>query len=56
MYSIKEFCEFAKISERYFSVLKAQGLAPDLTRLGKNLRITYEAANEWIRQRTERSA
>lgn len=56
MYTVKQFCAFVQISERYFYILKAQGLGPDLTRLGKNLRITHEAAKEWIKQRTERVA
>jgi hypothetical protein len=59
MYTIKQFCVYAQISERHFHVLRAQGRAPGLTRLGKNLRITHEAATEWIewmKQRTERMA
>jgi hypothetical protein len=56
MYSIKEFCELAKISTRQFNILKAQGLGPDLVRLGRSVRITDEAANDWLKQRTERSA
>jgi hypothetical protein len=54
MYTLRQFCAFAQISERYFHVLRAQGLAPDLTRDGKNLRITHEAATEWLKQRAER--
>ncbi len=56
MYTIEEFCEFAKISTRHFHTLKAQGLGPDLVRLGRSVRITKEAAKEWIDKHTERSA
>lgn len=56
MYTIKQFCVYAQISERHFHVLRAQGRAPDLTRLGRNLRITHAAAKEWIDRHTERVA
>ena len=48
MYTIKEFCELAQISERHFNTLKAQGTGPDVTRLGRSIRITKEAAEEWL--------
>jgi hypothetical protein len=56
MYTIKKFCEFAKISERYYHLVRAQGLGPDVIRLGKSVRITKEAAKEWIDKRTEQGA
>jgi hypothetical protein len=49
MYTIKEFCEFAKISERYYHLVRAQGLDPDVTRLGMSIRV----AKEWMDKRTE---
>ncbi|WP_433963613.1 hypothetical protein [Tunturiibacter gelidiferens] len=56
MHTVKEFCELAKINTRQFDTLKAQGLGPDLVRLGRSVRITHEAAAEWINARAERTA
>jgi predicted DNA-binding transcriptional regulator AlpA len=53
MYTIPQFCEFAKISTRHFHTLRAQGLGPDLVRLGRSVRITEDAAREWIKKYTE---
>ena len=51
MYTINEFCEFAKISKRLFDVLKAQGLGPQLTRVGRRIFISHHTAKEWIDER-----
>jgi predicted DNA-binding transcriptional regulator AlpA len=56
MFTILQFCEYAKISTRHFHTLKAQGLGPDLVRIGRSVRITEEAAKEWIKKHTERPA
>jgi hypothetical protein len=56
VYTIKQFCALAQISERSFYILKAQGLAPVLTKQGKNLAINHEAATKWLQKRTERVA
>jgi predicted DNA-binding transcriptional regulator AlpA len=56
MYTIKEFCEFARISLRHFYALKAQGIGPSVTRLGLSVRITKEATRDWLDKHTERSA
>lgn len=56
MYTIKSFCEFAQISTRHFHTLRAQGLGPDLVRLGRSVRITEEAAQAWIARHTEPAA
>ena len=56
MYTIKEFCEFARISLRHFYVLRAQGRGPCVTRLGRSVRITKEASREWLDKHTERPA
>jgi hypothetical protein len=55
MYTIREFCAFAKISTRHFHTMKAQALGPDVTRFGHSVRITKEAAKEWIDKHTERT-
>lgn len=56
MYTIAQFCEFAKISTRHFDTLKAQGLGPDIVRLGRSVRISEEAAQAWIAKHTEPAA
>jgi hypothetical protein len=56
MLTIKQFCEFVKISERYFHVLKAQGLAPELTRSGRRVLISSDAAKEWLAAHERRAA
>jgi len=56
MYTVKRFCALVQISERNFQILKAQVRAPDLTRLGRNLRITHAAAKDWIDRNIERVA
>jgi len=53
MYTIKQFCAYAQISERQFHVFKDQFRGPDLTRIGRNLRITHEAAAEWVNSNRE---
>ena len=54
--TIREFCEFAHISIRHFHTLRAQGLGPDLIRLGRSVRISEEAAQAWIKKHTEHAA
>jgi hypothetical protein len=56
MLTIKQFCEFARISERYFHVLRAQGLSPQLTRSGRRVTISTEAAKEWLVAHERRAA
>ena len=48
MLTIKQFCEVVGVSERYFHILKAQGLAPELTRQGRRVFISVDAAKEWL--------
>jgi predicted DNA-binding transcriptional regulator AlpA len=56
MYTIAQFCEVAKISTRDYYTLSAQGLGPDPVHLGRSVRITEEAAQEWIARHTEPAA
>jgi hypothetical protein len=51
MFTINEFCVFAKISQRIFDVLKAQGLGPQLTRVGRRIFISHTTAHEWVDKR-----
>ncbi len=53
MYSIAEFCKFVGISERLFHTLKAQGLGPDLPRIGRRVLIGHDAAKRWLSERTK---
>jgi predicted DNA-binding transcriptional regulator AlpA len=56
MFTLKEFCEFAKISRAQFYVLKAQGRGPKLFHIGKSVRVTKEAAQEWVKLNVELEA
>ena len=47
MYSIPSFCKAHGISESFFYQLKAEGLGPDVLRLGARVFITHEAAARW---------
>jgi hypothetical protein len=47
--TIREFCEFARISVRSFHLWKAQGLGPRVTKLGRRaVRIEASSAQEWM--------
>jgi hypothetical protein len=57
LFTLREFCSFARISQSHFQILRAQGLAPRVTYLSERCpRITHSDANEWLRQRQERAA
>jgi hypothetical protein len=45
--AINEWCEDHRISRSMFYKLKKQGLAPDLMKLGKAVRITDDADARW---------
>ena len=47
MYSIPSFCEAHGISQSFFYQLKAEGLAPDVLRLGARVFVTHESAARW---------
>jgi hypothetical protein len=55
MLTIRQFCEYTQISERLFHVLKAQGLGPRITRIGRRVLIAKDSAAEWLKSR-ERAA
>lgn len=48
-YSVKDFCRAVGISTRMFYALTAAGDGPVLTRIGRRILITYEAADQWLR-------
>jgi len=47
MFSVASFCQAHGISESFFYQLKAEGLGPDVLRLGARVFITHEAAARW---------
>jgi hypothetical protein len=55
MHTVREFCEWLKISRRHFDLLKAQGLGPTITRVDGRIMITKQAATEWLKSQ-ERAA
>lgn len=56
MYSVPSFCAAHGISESFFYQLKAEGLAPDVLRLGARVFVTHEAAARWRRARERATA
>lgn len=56
MLTIREFCAFAKISLTHFYNLRGKGLGPNLTMLGKSVRITEQSAKEWVERHTHQVA
>ena len=49
MWSIREFCEFHRISTSMFKKLRREGLAPPVVHLGRRVLIRKAAADKWIR-------
>ena len=47
-FSINDFCEMHSISRAYFYLLLKDGKAPKTFRLGRHMRITEQANNEWL--------
>ena len=47
IYTIKEFCDYYKISPSTFYKMERHGIAPKLLRVGAKVLITAEAAKEW---------
>ena len=50
-YSIRTFCEDHAISRSMFYELINLGIGPRLTKIGKKVLITAEAAADWRRER-----
>jgi hypothetical protein len=55
MYTVREFCEWVKISRRHFDLLKAQGIGPTITRVDGRIMITKDSTAEWLKSH-ERAA
>jgi predicted DNA-binding transcriptional regulator AlpA len=53
-YGVQDFCRNVGISRSTFYALKNEGNGPRVTKIGKRLNlITHEAAEEWLRDRSE---
>ena len=52
---LMEFCNLVNITRGTFYNMKRRGEAPDYFTTGKQVNITREAANRWIRERTIRT-
>lgn len=48
MLTIKDFCAFTKISIRHFHTMKAQGIGPTITRIGRRVLVSPDSAREWL--------
>jgi len=48
--SINDFCEAFSISRSAFYELKNNGQAPRTMKLGKTVRISKQAINDWVRE------
>ncbi len=46
-FTVAEFCQRNRISERFYYKLKAEGKAPQEVRIGGRVLITREAADAW---------
>jgi len=46
--TIREFIELAKISDRAFNLLRAQGLGPETVKLNGRLYVSQEEAAAWV--------
>jgi len=51
MYTVSEFCEFVRISRRYFGMLRKAGDGPTITQLGKRVLVSHEDAEAWLKSR-----
>lgn len=55
-FTIKDFCVAHSISEPFYFLLKAQGLAPREMHVKSKVLISYEAAEKWRRDRENHAA
>jgi hypothetical protein len=50
-YTVKEFCQHARISERLYFKLQSRGEGPPVIRIGRRTVISREAARKWMMTR-----
>lgn len=54
LFTIREFCVFARISIAHFQNLRSKGNTPDIVYLSPRCpRITNEAAMKWLTKKTQ---
>lgn len=53
--TIDEFCKLHRLSRGGFYLLQKQGAAPPIFRIGRHVRISEEAAREWLAMREGKS-
>jgi len=46
--SVKEFCDLVPMSERMYYKMKSAGQGPREMRLGRHIRITRRAVEDWL--------
>lgn len=49
MFTIKDFCAFARISRSLYYALKSRGKGPAETRIGSRVLIAKDTAREWLK-------
>ncbi|WP_408088038.1 transcriptional regulator [Rhodoplanes sp. SY1] len=54
--SIEDWCKAHGFSRAFYYKLKAQGLAPRELRVGRAVRISFEADREWVQAREAAAA
>lgn len=54
--TIQEFCEAHRISRGGFYLLQKQNDAPETFKIGRHVRISEEAARQWLAKRTQAAA
>jgi excisionase family DNA binding protein len=52
-FSIKEICERNHIGRSTYYKLKEDGLGPKEVRIGRSVRVTREAEDEWLKELEE---
>lgn len=50
VYTVKEFCESAKIGVSFFYALQKSGKGPKVTRIGGRVLVRKTTAEEWLRK------
>lgn len=52
-FTVKEFCQQARISPRLFYSLQARGEGPKVIRLGRRVLIAQQTAKNWLQSREQ---
>lgn len=49
MFTIKEFCTYARISRTFYYDLRRKGKGPAETRIGSRVLISRDTAKDWLK-------